>query len=70
MRLARVAIVLSVFFIIVSLLWLVGGIVGLLPTSHLAIGSSSGERTLASVAVASCLIAAIACWKLEKESNK
>jgi hypothetical protein len=70
MRLARVAVVLSIILLIPSLVWLVGGMLGLVPTSHLSIGGSTGERTLASVAVASCLIAAIACSKLEKESNK
>ena len=70
MRLARIAVILSLLFLIPSLAWLVGGLFALLPTNHLSIGDSSGERTLASVAVASCIIGALACMKLEKESNK
>ncbi|MAD92082.1 MAG: hypothetical protein CMQ54_05055 [Gammaproteobacteria bacterium] len=70
MQLAQKIVVLCVIFLIPSLLWLIAGMLGLLPTSHLSIGGSSGERTLASVAVASCIVAAIACFMLEKESNK
>ena len=70
MKIARVVVTLCVILIIPSLIWLVAGMFGLLPTSHLSIGGSSGERTLASVAVGSCIVAAIACFKLEKESNK
>jgi hypothetical protein len=70
MRLARAAVALSVIFLIPSVAWLIGGILGLLPTEQLSIGGSTGERTLASVAVASCITAAIACWKLEKEVAK
>ena len=70
MRIARAAVVLSIIFLVPSLAWLVAGMFGLLPTNHLSIGGNSGERTLASVAVASCIIAAIACFRLEKESKK
>jgi uncharacterized membrane protein YjjB (DUF3815 family) len=70
MRIARAAVILSIIFLVPSLAWLVAGMFGLLPTNHLSIGGSSGERTLASVAVASCIIAAIACFRLEKESEK
>ena len=70
MRIARAAVILSILFLIPSLVWLVGGMLGLLPTDHLSLGGSSGERTRASVAVASCIIAAIACLRLEKESDK
>lgn len=38
------------------------GILGLVPTEFLAIGSGSGLRTVASVAVAGCLLAAIGYW--------
>ena len=69
MRIARAAVVLSIIFLVPSLVWLVAGMFGLLPTNHLSIGGSSGERTLASVAVASCIVAAIACFRLEKESK-
>lgn|GEM_PF-4255688 len=70
MRIARATVMISIILLVPSLVWLVAGMFGLLPTSHLSIGGSSGERTLASVAVASCIIAAIACFRLEKESNK
>lgn len=70
MRLARAALALSVMFLIPSVAWLIGGILGLLPTAQLSVGDSTGERTLASVAVASCITAAIACWNLEKDTAK
>lgn len=70
MLIARAAVIISIMFLVPSLVWLVAGMLGLLPTNHLSIGGSSGERTLASVAVASCIIAAIACFRLEKESKK
>lgn len=70
MRIARVAVITSISFLVPSVVWLVGGMLDLLPTEHLSIGGSTGERTLASVAVASCIIAAIACWKLENEAAK
>jgi len=70
MRMARATVIISIIFLIPSLFWLVAGMFDLLPTNHLSIGGSSGERTLASVAVASCIVAAIACFRLEKESNK
>lgn len=38
------------------------GILGLVPTEFLAVGSGSGLRTVASVAVAGCLLAAIGYW--------
>tara|TARA_B100001057_G_scaffold403338_1_gene415563 strand:+ start:3418 stop:3651 length:234 start_codon:yes stop_codon:yes gene_type:complete len=70
MKIARFIVVLCIILIVPSLIWLIAGMFGLLPTGHLSIGASSGERTLASVAVGSCIVAAIACFKLEKESNK
>jgi hypothetical protein len=70
MRLARAAVTLSIVFLIPSVVWLLGGMLDLLPTGRLSIGGSTGERTLASVAVASCITAAIACWKLENEAAK
>lgn len=38
------------------------GLLGLVPTAFLAVGSSSGLRTVASVAVAGCILAAIGYW--------
>ena len=38
------------------------GLVGLVPTAFLAVGSSSGLRTVASIAVAGCILAAIGYW--------
>ena len=70
MRVARIVVALSIIFLITSVAWLIGGILGLLPIVQLAISGRTGERTLASVAVASCIAAAIACWKLEKEAAK
>ena len=42
-----------------SLIWLVGGFLGVLPTDSAAIGGYSGLRVIGSVAVAGCLLAAI-----------
>ena len=38
------------------------GLLGLVPTEFLSIGSSSGLRTVASIAISGCLLAAIGCW--------
>ena len=38
------------------------GLLGLVPTEFLAVGSSSGLRTVASVAIGGCLLAAIGYW--------
>ena len=70
MRIARLAVIISIIIISLSVVWLVGGMLGLVTTEQLSIGGSTGERTLASVAVASCMTAAIACWILEKEAAK
>ena len=69
MRIARVTVIISIIFLVPSLAWLMAGMLGLLPTNQLSISGNSGERTLASIAVASCIIAAIACFRLEKEST-
>jgi hypothetical protein len=39
--------------------WLAGGMLGLLPTDALALGAFSGLRVLGSIAVGSCLLAAL-----------
>ena len=70
MRLASAAILVSVLALVPSVMWLIGGMLGVLPTAHLSIGGSTGERTLAGVAVASCIVAAIACWKVEQEVDQ
>jgi len=69
MRIARVTVIISIVFLVPSLAWLMASMLGLLPTNQLSISGNSGERTLASIAVASCIIAAIACFRLEKEST-
>ncbi len=45
-----------------SLLWLALGMLGLVPTDAVALGASSGLRTLGSVAVLGCLLAAVGFW--------
>jgi hypothetical protein len=44
MRIARAAVIFSVIFLVPSLAWLVAGMFGLLPTSHLSIGGSYSDR--------------------------
>jgi hypothetical protein len=42
-----------------ALVWLLGGMLGLLPTDAATIAGYSGLRVIGSVAVGSCLLAAI-----------
>ena len=48
--------------VIPSSIYLVLGMIGLVPTDFLALGPSSGLRTVASIAVLGCLIAAVGYW--------
>jgi uncharacterized membrane protein len=50
--------VVGILILMPSLLWLAFGMLGLAPTDSVAIGASSGLRTLGSVAVLGCLLAA------------
>ena len=55
-------VVVGIVVLVPSLLWLALGMLGLAPTDPLAIGASSGLRTLGSVAVLGCLLAAVGFW--------
>ena len=61
-RLRPVLIKIGILLLVPSGIYFVLGLLGLVPTEFLAIGSSSGLRTVASVAVAGCLLAAIGFW--------
>ena len=58
----RLLIRLGIALLVPSGIYFLLGVVGVAPTDFLAIGSSSGLRTVASVAVAGCLLAAIGYW--------
>lgn len=45
-----------------SSIYLVLGMLGLVPTDFLTLGPSSGLKTVASIAVLGCLIAAVGYW--------
>jgi hypothetical protein len=49
----------GITLLVPSIIYLALGMLGLLPTEPLAVGESSGLKTIASVAVAGCLLAAV-----------
>ncbi|MSR09186.1 MAG: hypothetical protein EXR82_06595 [Gammaproteobacteria bacterium] len=57
--LLRAALVAGVTLLVPASIWLLGGMLGLLPTEVAVIAGYSGLRVLGSVAVGSCLLAAI-----------
>jgi hypothetical protein len=58
-RLLRGLLVIGTALLVPAFLWLIGGILNLVPTELAAIGGYSGLRVLGSVAVGGCLLAAI-----------
>jgi hypothetical protein len=55
----RVLLVVGTTLLVPAGIWLAGGMLGFLPTDAMAVGSYSGLRVLGSIAVGSCLLAAI-----------
>lgn len=53
--------------VVPSSLYFALGLVGLVPTEPFALGPSSGLRTIASLAVLGCLLAAIGYWDDAKD---
>jgi hypothetical protein len=60
--LRRSLLAVGIVILVPSALWMTLGMLGLAPTDSVAVGSSSGLRTIGSVAVLGCLLAAIGCW--------
>jgi hypothetical protein len=58
-RLLRGALIAGITLLVPALLWLVGGMLNLVPTEMAAIAGYSGLRVVGSVAVGGCLLAAI-----------
>jgi hypothetical protein len=59
----RALVAIGIVILVPSGFWLTLGMIGLAPTDAVAIGSSPGLRTIGSVAVLGCLLAAIGCWE-------
>jgi hypothetical protein len=55
----RALLVAGMLLLVPALVWLLGGMLGLLPTDAATIAGYSGLRVIGSVAVGSCLLAAI-----------
>lgn len=62
-RVRRILIVTGLILLTPSVIYLLLGMTGLVPTDFLAIGSNSGLRSIASVAVVGCLLTAIGYWE-------
>jgi len=58
-QLLRWLLFVGVSLLVPAVLWLVGGMLNILPTDVAAIAGYSGLRVIGSVAVAGCLLAAI-----------
>jgi hypothetical protein len=58
-RFLKALTVVGVALLIPALLWLIGGMLQILPTEMAAIGGYSGVRVIGSLAVGGCLLAAI-----------
>lgn len=61
--LRRVILLIAVLLILSSSVWLIGGMLGFLSTEVVVVGGQSGLKTIGSISVAGCLLAAIASWK-------
>jgi hypothetical protein len=59
----RFLVALGVTLIVSSVTWLVGGLVGILPTDMVEIAGHSGLRAIGSIAVAGCMLGAIGSWE-------
>jgi len=58
----KILVILGILLLVVSGVFLVGSLLGIVSMESLAIGQQSGLRTLAGVAVVGCLLAAIGYW--------
>ena len=58
----RILVIIGILLLTVSVVFLVGSLLGLVSMESLAVGQQSGLRTLAGVAVVGCLLAAIGYW--------
>ena len=58
----RILVIIGILLLTVSVVLLVGSLLGLVSMESLAVGQQSGLRTLAGVAVVGCLLAAIGYW--------
>jgi hypothetical protein len=58
-RLLRGVLIAGITLLVPAVLWLVGGMLNLVPTEMAAIAGYSGLRVIGSVAVGGCLLAAI-----------
>lgn len=60
--LQKISIRSGLFLITLASVCFLGGLFGLLELESFAFGGSSGLRTLAGIAVAGCLLAAVGTW--------
>lgn len=58
----KALVILGILILVVSVVFLVGSLLGIFSIESLALGQQSGLRTLAGGAVAGCLLAAIGYW--------
>ncbi len=52
----------GILMIVSATIWLVGGVAGMLPIEGVEVAGHSGIRAIAGMAVAGCVLAAIASW--------
>lgn len=58
----KILVILGILLLVVSGVFLIGSLLGIVSMELLAVGQQSGVRTLAGGAVVGCLLAAIGYW--------
>lgn len=59
----KTLLIVGIGLLVPSALWLIGGLLSLVPTDAAAFAGQSGLRSIGSVAVAGCLLAALGSWQ-------